>query len=149
MAGPLEQVGWRRLVSLSTRLGEGSPSSQKTRSSHHPHRQIKPHSNKMAIIVVTGSTGSRRDPSISSLAAADGPTSGTEDQQEKDSGCDPSDLWMLSPSAASVLCGHLPITSGLHSRHSSHHAHHNQVGDWDLSATLFAPPDRFLSTISW
>ena len=77
----------------------------------------------MAIIVVTGSTGSRRDPSISSLAATDGPTSNTEDQQEKDSGCDPSDLWMLSPSAASVLCGHLPITSSLHSRHypSTHH----------------------------
>ncbi|KAK4018022.1 hypothetical protein OUZ56_000092 [Daphnia magna] len=72
----------------------------------------------MAIIVVTGSTGgSRRDPSISSLAAGDGPTSGGEDQQEKDSGCDPSDLWMLSPSAASVLCGHLPITSGHHSQH--------------------------------
>lgn len=87
---------------------------------------------KMAIIVVTGSTGgSRRDASISSLTGGDGPTSGGgEDQQEKDSGCDPSDLWMLSPSAASVLCGHLPITashSGSHSRHSSSHLHHHQV----------------------
>jgi hypothetical protein len=86
----------------------------------------------MAIIVVTGSTGgSRRDASISSLTGGDGPTSGGgEDQQEKDSGCDPSDLWMLSPSAASVLCGHLPITashSGSHSRHSSSHLHHHQV----------------------
>lgn len=81
---------------------------------------------KMAIIVVTGSTGgSRRDPSISSLTGGDGPTSGGEDQQEKDSGCDQSDLWMLSPSAASVLCGHLPITAGSHSRHSSHHHHHH------------------------
>jgi hypothetical protein len=91
---------------------------------------------EMAIIVVTGSTGgSRRDPSISSLTGGDGPTSGGEDQQEKDSGCDPSDLWMLSPSATSVLCGHLPITAGgSHSRHSSshhyhhhHHHHHHQV----------------------
>lgn len=78
----------------------------------------------MAIIVVTGSTGSRRDPSMSSLAATDGPTSGTEDPQEKDSGCDPCDLWMLSPSAASVLCGHVPITSGFR---QSHPLHHHQV----------------------
>ena len=59
----------------------------------------------MAIIVVTGSAGSRRDPTASALGndpALD---------EEKDSGCDPCDLWMLSPSAASVLYGHLPISS--------------------------------------
>ena len=58
----------------------------------------------MAIIVVTGSAGSRRDPTASALANDAAP-------DEKDSGCDPCDLWMLSPSAASVLYGHLPISS--------------------------------------
>jgi hypothetical protein len=59
----------------------------------------------MAIIVVTGSAGSRRDAGTSALSqdpAVD---------EEKDSGCDPSDLWLLSPSTASVLCGHVPISS--------------------------------------
>ena len=59
----------------------------------------------MAIIVVTGSAGSRRDATASAL------TNDPALDEEKDSGCDPCDLWMLSPSAASVLYGHLPISS--------------------------------------
>ena len=53
----------------------------------------------MAIIVVTGSAGSRRDASTSALSqdpAVD---------EEKDSGCDPSDLWPLGvlPGARGAL----------------------------------------------
>lgn len=87
----------------------------------------------MAIIVVTGSSGSRRDPSASSLAGSTSVSSSQEDDTVNnrqitmrsntsghlgvDSGCcDPSDLWgMLSPSAASILCGlHLPMIQQHH-----------------------------------